>query len=117
MRAGRGLTALVLLAVGRGHLRDDREGYFHGQRKSWSSQKAVRQMQERQWEIRPGWEEVLRTRGSGQNTNIVCYKVSLLHPRAETVDSVGLRTARQKPHCSCQEHGLTRLDLEASPEQ
>ena len=60
-------------------------------------------MQERKWEIRPGWEEVLRTRGSRQNTNIVCYKVSLLHPRAETVVNVGLRAARQKPHFSCQE--------------
>ena len=73
--------------------------------------------QERQWAIMPGWDEVVRTRRSGQDTGTPGYKISLLHPRAETVVSVGLRTARQKPHFSCQKHCHTRLDLEASQER
>lgn len=36
----------------------------------------------------------LRTRESGQDTNIVCYKITLLLPRAETVVSVSAEDSK-----------------------
>lgn len=57
-----------------------------GQRKLWSSQKTLRQINARTAvEGRPGCNKVVRTRGSGQGTNIICYN----HPSATKVRGCG----------------------------